>query len=55
MGEDEVASHAKIKMVHSQIQKWPVPDFACSITNDATPKQIAAVKLIDSMGSHVWI
>jgi hypothetical protein len=55
MGEDKVASHAKIKMVHSQIQKWPVPDFSCPRTNDATPKQIAAVKVIDIKGSHVWI
>jgi hypothetical protein len=49
----KVASHAKIKLDHSQIQKGPVRGFTCPITNDATPKQIAAVKLIDSKGSHV--
>ena len=50
----KAASHAKIKMDHSQVQKGPVRGCACPITNDATPKQIAAVKLIDSKGSHVW-
>src|ERR1700688_321057 len=28
--------------------------FCYPITNDATPKQIEAVKVIDSNGSHVW-
>ncbi|MGA8825323.1 MAG: hypothetical protein WB613_21100, partial [Pseudolabrys sp.] len=28
--------------------------FECPITNAATPKKIAATKLTDRKGSHVW-
>ena len=43
----------KLNWITPKIQKGPVRGFTCLITNDATPKQIAAVKLIDSKGSHV--
>jgi hypothetical protein len=43
----------KLNWITLKIQKGPVRGFTCLITNDATPKQIAAVKLIDSKGSHV--
>jgi len=45
---------SKGELGHPQIQNGPVRGFACSIKNDATPKQIAAVKLNDNKGSHVW-
>jgi hypothetical protein len=44
-------------MVQVDLRHYPtllVRVFGCPITNAATPKQNAAVMLIDSKGSHAW-
>jgi hypothetical protein len=48
---DRTERTALRQIKHSQ--KGLVRGFSCPIMNDATQKQIAAVKLIDSKGSHI--